>query len=143
MTAFNVENWSKNHPYSSSVRVNPVRVLTGIVDFTKKLSSSATSAGGVASDTVKVIQIPANTAVLAVRTHVVTAEGATCTIGVGDSGSATRYGSALNINTTTNNLSTTANLYSSADDLTITLGHTTANAVVRFEVFLVDLGAGF
>jgi hypothetical protein len=95
-----------------------------LIDLSKRNLSSAGFATG---DTIKVFAIPAGTLVLNQVMHVVTPEGAAATLSVGDSGSATRYHSAVSINSTAGTMTasaTTAKLYSAADYLLLTLGGT-------------------
>jgi hypothetical protein len=151
MTAFNVETWSKNHPYSSNQRPAAGMVLSHIIDFSQKLAAAATSAGGVAADTVKVLAIPAGTFVCGVRLTVQTVQGAVCTVNIGDSATAAGYFSAADLNALTDafsfNATTTptygvGKFYAAADDLIVTLGHTTDVAKIKLEVLVFDVETG-
>lgn len=108
-------------------------------------SRSQVPAGFVTADTIKVMAIPAGSLIQNVVTHVVTAEGASATCSVGDSGSATRFHSALDLNTVAATASgDIIQFYATADYILLTLGGTLSSAkgaAVFHVVFqLTDLG---
>jgi hypothetical protein len=151
MTAYTVEQWTKGAPFSLNETLGTFRKVSIKIDFSGTFTTTAGAlgsvAGLVASDTVKLLTIPAGTYVLGVKNKVITAQGATCTMGVGDSAGATTYGSAQNLNTTTDafnvpSTNTAGKYYAAADYILLTAGHTTNVAVVEFEVILCDLTLG-
>lgn len=145
---YNVENWSSNHPYSSRERMQTAKVVTQTVDFSKYLSSSAATVGAASTDTVEVMTIEAGWFVLGVRTKVLTAEGGTLTVDIGDSSDANGYGDDVNLNTTTDSFSFNATTtpaygvgkyYSTADTLELLMNNTADTAVVQLELVYFDL----
>ena len=103
--------------------------------------SAASATALAATDTLEVIPVKAGTLVLAVGGQVTTAEGATATMDLGDSGSATRYVSNLDLNATgfTASALSAPYLYSSASAIRITLDHNSIDAaVVRVWAVVVD-----
>jgi hypothetical protein len=103
--------------------------------------SAASATALAATDTLEVIPVRAGTLVLAVGGQVTTAEGATATMDLGDSGSATRYVSNLDLNAVGNTASALSApyLYSSASAIRITLDHNSIDAaVVRVWAVVVD-----
>lgn len=120
-----------------------VSVVSVTLDFAK--IAAARSAAGVAAlaatDTLEVLPLPAGALVLAVGAQVTKAEGATATMDVGDSGSATRYLSNADLNATGNTASalTSPYLYTAAGVLRITLDHSSVDtAVVRIYAVIVN-----
>ena len=88
------------YPYDTSVvrGGSPVVKMSKIID-----AEAATVVKGSALTTADIAQlfdIPAYALIQAVLINVLTAEGAACTIDVGDSGSASRYANDLNVNAT-------------------------------------------
>jgi hypothetical protein len=147
MTAYTVETWSNNHPYSTSIALSPVKTVQQTLDFSKYLSSSATAVGALANDTVKVIPIKAGWFVIGCKLKVLTAEGGTLTVDVGDSATADGYFNNTNCNTTTDafsfNATTTPTFgvgkyYASADDLIVLLNNNADAAVIQLELAYID-----
>jgi hypothetical protein len=88
-----------------------------VLDFAAIAAArSAASATALAStDTLEVIPLPAGSVVLAAGAQVLTVEGATATVDLGDSGSATRYLSNFDLNASSNSASALAEPYYSAN----------------------------
>lgn len=110
-----------------------------LVDLSKRNLSAAGFASG---DTIKLMAIPAGSVIQNVCTQVVTPEGAAATASLGDSGSATRFHSALTINSTAGTYAVSADidqLYSTADYLLLTLGGTMNGAGVAVLSITFDL----
>ena len=101
-----------------------------------------------ASDVLQVFAIPAETLVLGVYYKCLTAEGATGTVDIGDDGSATRFGSNVNLNSTSTNSwsaltegapNVLGNLYTAANTIDLTLDHTLDAAKVKLRCICLDL----
>lgn len=92
------------------------------------------------SDTYDIVYLPAGTMVLAVVATVVTAEGATATMGVGDSASATQFLTARDCNavSSTASAASTWKYYATADAIRVTPNHAMDAAKIRFKVVMVD-----
>ncbi len=114
------------------------------IDFSQPpLGGTAWSSG----DTAKLFFIPAGTIVEAVSTRVITAEGATLTIGLGDSGSATQYLATDNMNAAANtvvisNVSQAGSVqkaYTAADYLLMTLNNNAKAGKVVITVAMIDM----
>jgi hypothetical protein len=121
-----------------------VSVIEVDLDFAK-IAAARVAAGAAAlaaTDTLEVLPVPANCLVLAVGVQVTKAEGATATMDVGDSGSATRFVSNANLNATGSVASalTSPHLYTAASQIRITLDHNSIdNAVARVWAVVVDV----
>lgn len=92
------------------------------------------------SDTYDIIYLPAGSMVLAVVATVVTAEGATATMGVGDSASATQFLTARDCNavSSTASAASTWKYYAAANAIRVTPNHAMDAAKIRFEAVIVD-----
>ena len=108
--------------------------------------AAARTAAGVAAlaatDTLEIVKLPANTLVLAVGIQVTTAEGATATVDLGDSGSATRYLTNANLDAVAHTASglTAPHLYSAETGVLMTFDHSNIDtAVARVWLLVVDV----
>ena len=121
---------AQGHPWLGQSRSTFVEFL---VDLSARNLSSAGYASG---DTIKLMALPAGSMVTNVHLNVVTVEGAAATVSVGDSGSATRFHSAVSINSVA--LTASADLiqlYTAADYILLTLGGTmSGTGVAKFSV---------
>ena len=131
MTAYNSSNANRLIKASSDT----VRVMSEVVDF-----SSTTNA---ASDTFDVIGIPANTLVVAAGMDVLSAGTGTGTIAVGDSGNGAYY-SAAAAPTSAGQVTITddSKVYSSGDDIRLTIATAAVNAKVRVWATMISLDKG-
>ena len=132
------------YPHSQIACPSPVSTVSARFD-----GPSATALKGAAiavSDVFPLINIPAGAFVLTVSYKVITAEGGTCTFGLGDGSGTSGYASAANGNTTTNatsfNGTTTptygvGKLYTAADTIDLILSSGTAATAV------IDVSATF
>lgn len=98
---------------------------------------------GVVTDIVRVIGIPANTVIFAADVVIVTGQGATCTADFGDDTSGTSLITAVNLETADATIQTPANTvtcpvkyYSAANNIVLTLGHTTSTAKIVVSLLL-------
>jgi hypothetical protein len=106
--------------------------------------SAAGAAALAATDTLEVIPVPAGSVVLAAGAQVLTVEGATATMDLGDSGSATRYLSNFDLNAASNSASALAEPYynSSGLPVRVTLDHNSIDvAKVRVWALVADAAA--
>jgi hypothetical protein len=113
-----------------------VRQVSIPVDFT-----AANGNPGVvsAADTVQLWTIPAYTEILRMNVRVITGEGATATIDIGDSDAATTWFSNQSIQTaTTATENATAKTYTAADALYITADHALDTAVIIIYFDIID-----
>jgi hypothetical protein len=130
------------YPHSQIVKPGACIVASGRFD-----GPAATTLKGAAiatSDVFPLVNVPAGAFVLTVSYKVITAEGATCTFGLGDGSGTSGYASAANGNTTTNatsfNGTTTptygvGKLYTAADTIDLILSSgTAATAVIDVSV---------
>jgi len=131
MTAYNSSNSNRILKASS----DKVRIMSEVVDF-----SSTTNA---ATDTFDVIGIPANTLVLAAGLDVISAGTGTGTISVGDSAAAAYY-SAAAAPTSAGQATITddSKVYSSGDDIRLTIATDAVNAKVRVWAAMISLDQG-
>lgn len=121
----------------------PMSKFEVVLDFAKIAAarSAAGAAALAATDTLEVISLPAGSLVLAAGAAVVKQEGATATMDLGDSGSATRYLSNFDLNAASDSASAlAAPVYSSAASfIRITLDHSSIDtAVVRVWAVVAD-----
>jgi urease accessory protein UreE len=118
-------------------------VISVDLDFAE-IAAARAAASAVAlanGDTLEVLPLPAGTLVLAAGGDVSKAEGATATIDLGDSGSATRFLSNLDLNAVADTASALSNphFYASATTVRITLDHDDIDqAVVRLWFVVVN-----
>jgi len=131
MTAYNSSNSNRILKASS----DKVRIMSEVVDF-----SSTTNA---IADTFDVIGIPANTLVLAAGLDVISAGTGTGTIAVGDSTAAAYY-SAAAAPTSVGQATITddSKVYSSGDDIRLTIATAAVNAKVRVWAAMISLDQG-
>lgn len=128
------------YPESTRGAVHKFEVL---LDFAK-IAAARTAAGATAlaaTDTLEIIPVPAGSVVLAAGAQVLTVEGATATMDLGDSGSATRYLSNFDLNAATNSASALSNPYyvATAAPIRITLDHNSIDvAKVRVWALIAD-----
>jgi len=162
MTAVNydVRRFTKLHPYQiENNDSGAAKIMTGIIDFTRVLPIYSLTlqpasllpgaqAGTLATDTIRVMKIPARSFVIGVAIKTATINGGTCTIEVGDSSGASIYATGANIaaaldtfsfNATTTPTNGVGKFYAADDYLLVTTNHTTNVAVVQFQVALVSL----
>lgn len=118
-----------------------------VLDF-KAIAAARLAAGATAlaaTDTLEVLQLPAGTLVLAAGAQTLTAEGATATMDLGDSGSATRYLSNHDLNSASAyNASALAEprFLASASSVLVTLDHNSIDtAVVRVWLVAANVNA--
>lgn len=92
------------------------------------------------ADTYDIIYLPAGSLVLAVVATVVTPEGATATMGVGDSAGATQFQTATNCNSVASvaSAASTWKYYAAADAIRVTPDHAMDAAKIRFKAVIVD-----
>lgn len=81
----------------SVVHANTLGIDNVVVD------ASTVTGGIAASDTIDLFKVERGTLVLGVRTELITAEGATCTIHIGDGDDPNGYDNSVNINGTPGN----------------------------------------
>jgi hypothetical protein len=145
---YNVEQRTIKHPYSTAVRNLAVTMVSNTIDFSKYLSATAATVGAASGDSVKVLPIEAGTFIVGIKVKVLTAEGATLTVDIGDSLSNAGWGSGINLNTTTNSFSFNATTtptygvgkyYAAAADIYLLLNHTADTAVVEISALVADL----
>lgn len=104
--------------------------------------ATASGASVSSSDVYEVFSIPAGAVIMAISYKVTTQEGGTCTFNLGDGGSATRFVSGGNGNTTTNSAYVTPYYYSAADTIDFALASgTLAAAVIEFCVVYAETKA--
>lgn len=115
------------------------------VDLDFAAIATARAAAGVAAlgaaDTLDVIALPAGTAVLMAGVDVTTAEGAVCTMDLGDGSAATTYMSNVDLNAVAANGATVAApvYYAAEDKLMVTIDSaSTDTAVCRVWAIIVD-----
>lgn len=121
--------------YPHSVNTNESGAKVASVRFSGPDATTTKGAALATSDVFKLISLPAGSVVLALQYKTVTQEGATCTVSIGDSGSATRWASGVNGNTALNAVSTTAQGYTAADAVQLTLATgTAANLVLDISI---------
>lgn len=117
-----------------------------VLDFAA-IAAARSAAGATAlaaTDTLDIIPVPAGTTVLAAGVQVTKAEGATATMDVGDSGSATRYLSNADLNATayTTSALDAPYTYGTAGAIRITLDHNSIDtAVARVWALVVNVAA--
>lgn len=116
---------AQSEPWMGNTRDSLVEIM---LDFSSRKLSAA---GYAAGDTIKVMGIPKGTLVQNLVTTVVVPEGAALTMSVGDSGSATRFHSALTLNSAAGTQAASAavaQLYAADDYLLLTIGGTLLNS---------------
>lgn len=103
------------------------------------------------NDVIEALEVPANTLVMGVHCKVHKAEGAACTIDVGDAGDADGFLNDVNINSTSTSVFTghalgygtdhgIGHLYTAADTIDITCNSAGTNAaVITLSAIMVDL----
>jgi hypothetical protein len=108
--------------------------------------AAARTAAGVAAlgvgDTLEILKLPANTCVIAVGADVTKAEGATSTGDLGDSGSATRYFSNLNLNAVAHTPSSldAPHVYATETGIIMTMDHAAHDTgVMRYWFLVLDV----
>jgi hypothetical protein len=126
------------YPHSQAVTDSPIKVVHAI--FHGPDATTVKGAAIATSDVFPLIDIPAGAFVLGVAHKVLTAEGGTCTYGIGDGDTTSGYVAAANGNTTTNAFSMTCDattpdlgngkFYSAADSIDLILTSGTAATVV-------------
>ena len=138
-TPFILTSRAALYPHDQIVASYPVKVVSARYDGAALAAYKGSAVA--TSDVARLITIPAGALVLTV-THVVkTAEGGTCTYGIGDGDSTSGYVAAANGNSTSTNASsfnadaTTPDLgngkyYAAADTIDVILTSGTAAAVV-------------
>lgn len=104
------------------------------------------STNGTSGDTIQLFSIPADSVVLAVGAEVVTAEGGTLTIDVGDGDDPDGYLDGSNGNSATHytSLDTSVGyvggrLYGSADTIDVLMNNTADTAVIHFWALVMDV----
>ena len=104
-----------------------------------KIDCSETNLG--TSDTYKLFVIPAGVYVHALVIDVLTAEGGTCTMDVGDSNSATQFTSNTDLNSVAKNVTayTVAKGYGSADYIVLKMDNAADTAVFTVTAMVSDL----
>lgn len=142
MATYNVGGVPAAKKASPWLGMDRTMVLELVLDLSKRNLAAAGYASG---DVIVLCDIPAGFLVQNFTTQVMVVEGAAGTINVGDTGSATRYHSALSINALAFTAGTaTAQMYSADDQLKVVLGGTLANsgtAKIAFHAVLVDYNA--
>lgn len=138
---------------TKDIRVGTANAVTYATNF-KQVENMATTVivrgvtydsskvGLTAAQSVSVIDIPANHMVIAVGAECVTAQGATCTVDVGDEAGATQYLSNFDANSAGNKAvaaASTWKVYTTANDIRITADNTTNAAVVKVWAVMVPL----
>jgi hypothetical protein len=145
---YDVEQRTTKHPYSTAERLQATKVISNTVDFSKYLSATAVTVGCASADSVKVLPIPAGSFVVGIRVKVITAEGATQTVDIGDSVGNAGWGSGINLNAATDSFSFNATTtptygvgkyYAAAADIYLLLNHTADTAVVQISALVADL----
>ena len=116
----------------------PISIQTMTVNY----ADNPTTVG----QNVHLFHIPKNTLVLGVLTEVVVPAGATCTIDIGDDGSATRYFSNFDMTATagtaswsyTTNTLDLARFYTAADLITVNSDHITTGGTLRATMLAIQ-----
>lgn len=139
MSAYDLRTWSAAHPHAQHVDRARFETITAV--FNAKQQNVTTS------DTVKIIDIPADSFVLGVRAETVTVEGTTCTFKIGDAATADGYFATFDLNSAANegfsfNATTTPTFgvgkyYSAAGYILLTPNNNASNAVLKLSVVLV------
>jgi hypothetical protein len=138
--------FNKNSAAFPAYGLNAVTKVEMVLDFAK-IAAARVAAGATAlaaADVLEVIPLAAGTLVLEAGYEVTTAEGATCTIMIGDGTDPDGWVAAANLNTLASAASTgaytnTTVYYAATDTIDITLGHdATDAAVVRIWAVIVD-----
>lgn len=133
---------SKQAKNADSPAINGEGVMEYVIDF--NLSRfGATAIKATNADILEIFPIPIRSQILYVQYDVLTAEGATFTFNLGDTGSATRYLSAINGNSAANGSAMVAEAswantyYSTANTmrLAVASGTSIGTAKLRFRVF--------
>lgn len=133
---------SKQAINSDSPGINGIGVMEYMIDFsTSRFGATAIKATN--ADILEVFPIPVRSQILYCQYDVLTAEGATFTFNVGDTGSATRYLSAINGNSVANGGTVLAEAswangyYSTANTMRIAVasGTSIGTAKIRIRVF--------
>jgi len=116
---------AQSEPWMGNTRDSLVEIM---LDFSSRKLSAA---GYAAGDTIKLMGIPKGTLIQNLVTTVVTPEGSALTMSLGDSGSATRFHSALTLNSAAGTQAASAavaQLYAADDYLLATLAGTLTNS---------------
>lgn len=121
---------------AAATSYNTTHRVSAVIDASKINDGNGLASG----DVVEAIAVPAGTMVMAVHTAVRTAEGATCTYGVGDGASATRYHATMDANSD----STDANVapdyyYADQDTIDVTLDNAASSAVIQVDVVMANV----
>lgn len=142
MATYDLRNRIPNqYPYDSAKTSggSPIVKVSKIVD-----ASAAAVVKGSAlttADIMQMIVVPANSLILSVFINVLTAEGAACTIDVGDGGSASRYANDLDVNATGATVYSTPYSVGTSDiDIRVTTNTAATDAfVAELTVVYVDM----
>jgi len=142
MTAY-TDSLGFNKGTAAYPAINPVSKFEVVLDFAAIAAARAAvgAAALAATDTLQVIPLPAGSTVLAVGAETTKAEGATATIDVGDTTSATTYLSNFNANSVNKAAATVAApiYYGSGDNLLVTMDQNSIDtAVVRIWAIVAD-----
>ena len=133
---------SKQGVNADSSGINGLGVMEYVIDFSKALFG-ATVIRATNADILRVFPIPLGSQILGVNWQVLTAEPATFTFNVGDTGSATRFLTGINGGVVGNggvavpDASLAASYYSVADTLSIAIasGVNIATAKIRVRLY--------
>lgn len=135
---------SKQAVNADSPGINGVGVMEYVIDFnTSRFGATAIKATN--ADILEVMPIPKGSQILYSNYDVLTAEGATFTFNVGDTGSATRFQSAINGNSVANGGTVVAEAswantyYSTANTLRIAVASGTSIGTAKIRVRLFGI----
>jgi len=130
---------SKQGVYADSPGINGDGVIEYLIDF-NIARFGATGVKATNADILSIFPIPPRTQILFFQYDVLTAEGATFTFNVGDTGSATKYVSGANGNSVANagtalaDAALAASYYSTADTMRIAIASGTNIGTAKIRV---------
>lgn len=133
-----ISDFLKGHPAVKGIGSNQVKA-ENLIDFSKK--------SVLAADVVQAIRVPANALVTKVALYTITAEGATCTVTVGDGDGANSWDASANLNSVGGYYSAAGTdayaqgkFYTADDTIDLVMGHDTdtAKVLVVAEMSILD-----
>jgi hypothetical protein len=135
-TPFVLTQRKSTYPHDQVIAQGPVKVASAVFDAAAVAAYKGSAVA--ANDVTQLITIPAGAFVLGVHAKVLTVEGGTCTVDIGDGDTVDGYIDGLNGNTSANSFSfdagttdafTSGKFYAAADTIDVKLITGTATVV--------------
>lgn len=135
MATVDLTRLTPQHPYAQQHSRDRVRVVTATYD--------AVAHNGAAADVMKLIDVPADSLLLAVRVEVETPEGAALTFDVGDSAAPAGFHSNVNGNAVGEAVYSTPKYYATADTLNLVTDAAASHALIHVVAAFIELSSKY